>query len=192
MSDRRQPRAAAFDKADAHLPVLARSMQRRAAATLAPGGDDRIHVRPAEAALGQCIGHLRALPGKIGVLAPMLQLTAPAPAKMPARRRLAFGTRAQHLQHLGASACHARAHLLARQSVGRVEGCAIASGQRVAAPAHGGQLQHALLGGGRASGGARLMRAGPGEAIDALHVPFRLILLSCAPSDRSRPCEVKF
>ena len=87
LCDGREARAAALDEPDAHLTVLARCMEGRAPAPLAPGRNGRLHLRAAQAALGKRLDHLLALPGEVRRLAPMLQLAAAAAAEMAAGGR---------------------------------------------------------------------------------------------------------
>ena len=121
MRDRRQPRAATFDKADAHLVVLPGGMNGGAPAPLAPGRDGRLNLDGAEAALGERLDHLLALPGEVGFIGPVLQLAAAAAAEMPAGGRLALGAGAKHFNQLCPPARDARTHLFAWERVGRVD-----------------------------------------------------------------------
>ena len=120
-------RAAAFDEADAHAPVLPAGVKRRAPPARAPGGNGFFHIGPAKPAPRQGGDHLLALPFQIRRLAPVLELAAAAKAKMPAGRGLALGAWGQNLQHLGPIAQHARAHALARQRVGAKRGAGLPS-----------------------------------------------------------------
>ena len=102
----------------------------------------------------------------------MLQLAAATAAEMPARRRLPFGARLQHLQHLGAIANNAGADFLPRQRERRIDEPRPALGGGVAARANGRNLQDSLL--------RRRRRTAPGlswpaprHAVDSLHAPFR-------------------